>query len=304
MVHFSVVIPVYNAAATLAELVARTEEVLATTQKKYEIILVDDGSKDNSWLLIQSLKKRYPDRVKGVQLLKNFGQHNATFCGIVQAVGQLLITIDDDLEYAPEDILLLLKTHEVTKKDLIYGLPHKTNYSLIRKTLTNAFRLVQRTESKQSGKGSSFRLMSQALHQNIRQNVHAFVFIDEICLWHTNQIGYVSVSHQTSKKGKSGYSVAQLLGLSFNLIFFSSNRPLHLMRSVGFTASLFSFLIGLKFIYSRITNDVPLGYTSLIVAILFSTGLILFCLGIVGEYLNRVYQAQNKVPLYSIREII
>ena len=164
---------------------------------------------------------------------------------------------------------------------------------------------MQRWEGKNRGRGSSFRLLSRSLYTKLTRNVHGFVFIDEICLWHTRKIAFVEVPFYPSRRvgAQSRYSFGTLLGLSFNLVVFSSNLPLRAMTIMGFTASMLSFLMILFLLFKKIFKNVPMGYTSMMVTIFFSTGIILFCLGIVGEYLNKVYRLQKQMPLYSIDQI-
>jgi heme/copper-type cytochrome/quinol oxidase subunit 4 len=158
---------------------------------------------------------------------------------------------------------------------------------------------------KAPGEGSSFRLFSRQLAEQLLKHSQEFVYIDELLLWYTDNIGFVKVEHQKRKYQKSGYSTAKLFKITFNLMIYYTAVPLKFMTYGGLGFSVISFLIGLYYIIKKIFfHHAPPGYTSLIVAILFSTSIIIFSLGIIGEYLHRIYKVQNKKPSYSIREKI
>lgn len=305
-IDISLVIPTYNSAANLGELYERIAMTCQTQLKmSFETIWVDDHSTDNTWQVLCNLQAQYPQQVAIVRLSKNFGQHNATLCGIRQAQGNILVTIDDDLQMLPENIKELYQKYQETECDLVYAVFNNEQQGKIRQIARNIFAIVQRWEGINKGKGSSFRLMNRKLYQKLINNTHGFVFIDEICLWHTQMIEFVELKLYPSKRinQKSTYNMATLVGLSVNLIIFSSNLPLRIMTLTGFSASFISFLAILFLLYKKIFKNVLIGYTSIMISIFFSTGIILFCLGIVGEYLNKLYRIQKNMPIYSIDKI-
>lgn len=306
MSNISFIIPVYNGADTIAELYERIAAVCRhELYMSFETIWVDDYSGDGSWAVLAQLQIQYPQTVTAIRLSKNFGQHNATLCGMTQASGDVLVTIDDDLQMIPEDVPKLYATYKAQSCDLVYGVMSEVQQSILRRSARNLFGKIQRWEGKNRGRGSSFRLLSRTLYRKLINNAHGFAFIDEICLWHTRKINFVEVPYYQSRRSgaQSRYNLSTLLSLSMNLIVFSSNLPLRIMTFIGFTASLLSFFMIIFLVYKKIFKNVPMGYTSMMITIFFSTGIILFCLGIVGEYLNKVYRLQKKIPLYSIDEI-
>lgn len=301
MINYSVIVPVFNSAEMLAELVLRVSKVFEKNNSTFEIILVDDGSQDESWNKIEELKISYPGILKAIKLTKNFGQHNATLCGISLSLGNQIITIDDDLQFPPEEINKLITCFEKTNADLIYGVPENKKHSVVR----NAGTYYVRATSSYSKGGSSFRMLKKSIcDEIIEKHQNNFLFLDTIVTWYTNNIETVSVDHLTRKSGKSGYSITKLISLYFNIIINYSALPLKLMTYGGLFFSIITFLFGLRFIYRKLVHHVPIGYTSLIVTILFSTSLILLCLGIIGQYLYKLYQLQNKKPPYSIQKLI
>lgn len=301
---FSVIVPVYNSEETLENLFLGVKNIFDELGKSFELIAVEDGSSDNSWEVLESLKKQYPSLLTIIRLTKNYGQHNATLCGFKYSEGDLLITIDDDLQVDPFEIKKLYSKYTESEADLIYGYYKKKRHSLFRNLGSKFLKSSSKHLFKAPGEGSSFRMIKKELAKNILLHLQNFVFIDELLLWYTDNIDFVEVRHEKRKHQKSGYSYIKLFKIFTNIIIYYTAVPLKIMTYGGFFLSLISFLFGLRFIFRKLVHNVELGYTSLIVTILFSTSLILFCLGIIGEYLRRIYMVQNKKPPYSIKKIV
>ncbi len=305
MPSLSIIIPVYNSQDSLQELYSGLEKTLREITRDYEIIFVDDNSKDDSWSVLQQIKAGNPAPVRLIRLARNFGQHNATLCGITMARNDLIITIDDDLQTRPEDIAQLVSHYSATGCDVVYGIPkNKKSHSLVRNGGSKALKAASKSFRGTPGDGSSFRLMTKDIAAKLAAHQFHFVFLDEILLWYTDNIGFVQVEHLQRKYNESGYTVKKLLHLTANLVIFYTDAPLKIMVYGGFIASFLSFFLGLIYIVKKLLFNVPLGYTSLIVAILFSTSIILLSLGIIGEYLSRMYKVQNRKPPYSISRIL
>jgi len=306
-VDISIVIPVYNSSGTLHELHERIKSACLPLQKKYQIIFIDDGSSDISWEVIEGLKKQNPEEIIAVKLTKNFGQHNALLCGFNYCKGDLIITMDDDLQHPPEEIAKLITKYQETGADVVYGIPINKKHSVVRNVGSNFLSGTSEYAQKSTGikKGSSFRLIKGEFAHEMKENFYYnFLFLDAIINWNTGNIESVSVEHQVRKEGESGYTTLKLITLYFNILINYSATPLKLMTYGGLLASGVSFLFAIHFVYKKLIHNVPLGYTSLIVSILFSTGLILFCLGIIGQYLYKIYQFQNKKPPYLIKQTL
>ena len=301
---FSVIIPVYNSKETLEELFNGIKSTFEDLGKSFEVIAIEDGSSDNSWEVLESLKEQHPSLLTIIRLTKNYGQHNATLCGFEYSEGDLLVTIDDDLQTNPAEIKKLCAKYNESEADLTYGYYKKKRHSPLRNLGSKFLKRSSKQLFKAPGEGSSFRLIRKELAKNILHHLQNFVFIDELLLWYTDNIDFAEVRHEKRKHKKSGYSYFKLFKLFTNIIVYYTAVPLKIMTYGGFFLSLISFLLGLRFILRKIFLNVELGYTSLIVAILFSTSLILFCLGIIGEYLRRIYTVQNKKPPYSIKKIV
>jgi undecaprenyl-phosphate 4-deoxy-4-formamido-L-arabinose transferase len=155
-----------------------------------------------------------------------------------------------------------------------------------------------------TGQGSSFKLIKAELIKKILHHSQNFVYVDEILLWYTKYISFTKVRHEKRKFSSSTYTYGKLFRLFFNISIYYTKVPLKIMTYGGVIFSILSFIFGIRFLIRKVVFDVPLGYTSIIVTILFSTSIILFSLGVIGEYLNRIFVVQNRKPPYSIKSIL
>lgn len=301
---YSVVVPVFNSAGALEKLFSRIKEVMEDLGKTFEIIFIDDGGTDNSWSILKSLKTNNPQLVKAIRLNRNFGQHSATMCGFTFAKGKRIITIDDDLQNPPEEINKLIATFEENNSDITYGIYKKKQHDLSRNVISKSVKTANKLFMKGSGDGSSFRLISRRLVDKVLEHNITFIFIDEVMQWYTDKISFVFVKHEKRPYDKSGYNPLKLFFLASNLAYFYTSIPLKIMVYGGMIISFLSFLLALKFVIQKMFFDVPLGYTSVIVTILFSTSIIVFSLGVIGGYLSRIQLVQNKKPQFDIDEIL
>jgi polyisoprenyl-phosphate glycosyltransferase len=301
---YSIIVPVYNSSESLEELFIRIEQTMTKLEKTFEVIFVDDGSKDSSWTKLESIQKANPEKVSAVRLARNFGQHNATVCGISQTTGDYIITIDDDLQNPPEEIAKLIETMQQTDADIVYGIYGKKYHSMARNMGSGAIKGWSRRIFNTKGEGSSFRLLKSSIAKNLLNHQINFIYIDELFNWYTSHITFVLVDHVKRPYQESSYTSHSLFSLFSNIVIYYTAIPLKTMVYGGFISALFSFLVGLVFIYKKIAHDVPLGFTALIVAILFSTSIILLSLGVIGEYLSRIYMVQNQKPPFSIKTIL
>jgi undecaprenyl-phosphate 4-deoxy-4-formamido-L-arabinose transferase len=299
------VIPVYRSANVLSELVQRLRAVLEHDRLSYEIIFVDDASPDNSWVVLKELQAKFPDRLVAIQLMRNFGQHNALMCGFRSARGKFIITMDDDLQHPPEEIPKLLQAVEQSQADLIYGAPNRRQHKRWRNVgsliVTAFYRMVFHSRVQPS----AFRALRREVVDAILTYSLNYTYIDGLLAWNTQRIGEVEVEHRARAAGRSGYSVGKLLVLAFNLFTNFSLLPLQLVSLGGFLAAAGGLMAAsyylLRYLLAQI--EVP-GYASVIIAILVLGGLQLLALGIHGEYLGRLHLNVNRKPQYSVRSLL
>ncbi|HRG00710.1 MAG TPA: glycosyltransferase [Bacteroidia bacterium] len=301
--ELAIIIPVFNAEHCLKQTVDRVVNVLRKINVSYEIILINDASYDRSWSIIRELKSSN-ENITGVNFNKNYGQHNALHCGIKIANANYIVTIDDDLEQSPEDIILLYQNIKASGNDLVYGMPTNIKKGFLRILITKIYKRISQIENKKAGEGSSFRIFNKGLKDNLLNHDGSLFFIDEIVLWYTDCIGYEKITFNKSLKKVSGYRLGTLFTLSLRVMTLSSTMPLKILRIIGFYIYIISILMAMYFIFRKIVYKTPMGYTSLMVTILFSTGIITFSLGIIGEYLGNLISLSNKKPSYSIKEKI
>lgn len=300
-IKISIVVPLYNSAECLEELVVQLSKVLSSYE--YEVILIDDNSKDETWIRVKLLKTSYIKQLKGIRLSRNYGQQKATFCGLVKASGDIIITIDDDLSHPIEYIPTLIEKFISEKLDILYIIPEKYHYSFYRKSLSKLYKILSRFENPDAGKGSSFRIISKFLVNQIIQHTSHLVVIDELITWYVQDIQAVSLPYYSPKKSKSRYSYKRLFVLSKNTLMISTTMPLVLVKLLGFTVASLSFMGGVFYLIRKLVfHYAEKGYTSIIVSILFGVGLILFSLGIIGEYIAYILMDIHRKPPYYIKE--
>jgi len=301
-VSISVVIPVYRSSATLRELYARLCAVLDPLGKPYEIVLVDDASPDDSWEVLRALHAQAPTRLVALRLMRNYGQHNALMCGFRHARGEIVVTMDDDLQHPPEELSKLLDALETSGSDLVYGVPERKKHAAWRNNGAWLINLFYRTVFKVPVTLTSFRAIRRPLVEAILPYSLNYTFIDGLLAWNTQQISQVSVEHRPRAVGRSGYSLGKLLVLAFNLFTNFSLLPLQLVSVGGLMASVAGLLAGLFYLVCYLLAIVVVpGYASTIIAILVLGGLQLMALGIMGEYLGRLHLNVNRKPQYTVR---
>jgi glycosyltransferase involved in cell wall biosynthesis len=301
-VDFSIIVPVYNSADTLSDL---CDQIHVSMQGyDYDIILVNDCSSDRSWQIIKQLQARPGSKITAINLGRNAGQHNALLCGFNFSKSRFIVTIDDDLQFLPADIPALIKVQQSTEADLVYGIQIDKKHSLIRNIGSKIVAFLFKNFASTPGRGSSFKLIKTTITEQIKHYQHSYTYLDELISWHSMNTQFVSVKHQERQNGKSGYNTFSLIRFTLRVILAYTTLPLKMMTYFG----LFAFLICLAFvcffIYQKLFFQTELGFTALIVSIFMSTGLILFCLGIIGEYLSRLFMLHNKKPVYLVKEVI
>jgi polyisoprenyl-phosphate glycosyltransferase len=304
-IEFSVVVPVYNSADTLRALISQTVRVLDGLCTSYEIVLVDDGSADRSWELLRELQAEYPGRLVIIQLMRNFGQHNALMCGLRHVKGRLIVTMDDDLQTPPEEIPKLVQRINEGPFDLVYAQYDSKQHELWRNLGSGLVNLFYRFVFRSHVKVTSFRIMRRELSDKILSYDLNFTYLDGLLAWNTQRIDGVAVEHHPRASGRSGYSLAKLVILAMNLFTNFSLFPLQVVSVLGIVFALFGFTLGTYYIFRAIFQliEVP-GYASIIVSIFILGGAQLLALGVLGEYLGRLHLNVNRKPQYGIRHVI
>jgi undecaprenyl-phosphate 4-deoxy-4-formamido-L-arabinose transferase len=299
----SVVIPVYNSKGTLRELVRQLDEHLPACSSSYEIVMVNDGSTDTSWQEILALSEEN-SRVLGINLMRNYGQHNALLCGIRAASREVIITMDDDLQHPPGEIPKLVK-HLQLGYDVVYGTPVRQQHGLLRNFASYITRLaLQSTMGVENARNvSAFRAFRSEVRDGFEGFHNPTVTIDVLLTWGTSSFSSIEVRHQPRKDGRSNYTFGKLVRHALNMLTGYTVVPLQLASMLGFGFAIFGLLI-LFYVIGRFIvegGSVP-GFPFLASIIAIFSGVQLFSLGIIGEYLARMHFRLMERPAYVERK--
>ena len=299
----SVVVPVYNSEATLDVLAARLQAVLEATFDDFELILVNDGSADRSWSVVQGLVARYP-WIRAFNLMRNYGQHNALLCGIRAARHPLILTMDDDLQHPPEVIPDLLAALD-DSVDVLYGVPEQEQHGFMRDLASRVTKLALQSAmgAETARHVSALRLFRTQLRDAFGSYRSPFVSIDVMLTWATRRFAHIRVPHAPRLAGVSNYTVRKLIAHAANMATGFSVLPLQLASLVGFSFTVLGLLslafVVLRFVISGTT--VP-GFPFLAAIISIFSGAQLFALGVIGEYLARMHFRLMDRPAYVVRD--
>ena len=297
----SVVIPCYRSEKMIVSVVE--ELISCLKEREYEIILVCDCSPDNVWDKIKSLQEKYP-AVHGILFAKNFGQHAATLAGYRHVTGDIIITMDDDGQSDPSAISRMIdKIHE--GYDVVYA-----KYPVFEKSPFRVFgswlnrKMAESLAGKPTGiQGNSFYAMRRFVLDEVIRYTNSFPYLGGLVFRTTSNITEIEVEHRGRQEGQSNYTIKKLVMLWINGFTAFSVLPLRIASMLGIIFSGVGFLLGVIIIIRKLLNPaIILGYSSTMVAIFFLGGVILLAVGLIGEYVGRIYIGQNQAPQYVIKE--
>jgi glycosyltransferase involved in cell wall biosynthesis len=298
----SVVVPVYNSVETLPALVARLDPVLRAVAAEFEIILVDDGSGEETRKTIAALVGTHP-WVRSIALMRNYGQHNALLCGIRSARGDVTVTMDDDLQNPPEEIPRLL-AQLAEGYDVVYGTPAHQQHDPWRVIASQVTRLaLQGVLGADTARHvSAFRAFRTYLRDAFADYRSSFVSIDVLLTWGTGKFSAVPVRHDSRAAGTSHYTFRMLLRHSLNMMTGFSTVPLQVASLLGFAATVFGLgVLGVVLGRYLIHGSTVPGFTFLASLITLLSGTQLFAIGVIGEYLARMHFRMMERPPYAVR---
>ena len=299
----SIVIPVYNSAEILPELVSQLSAFLPLIADDFEIILVNDGSHDDSWKTIQKLAQITPT-IRGFTMMRNYGQHNALLCGIRAACKDVIVTMDDDLQHPPEEITKLLLALE-QGCEVVYGFPQKEQHGFLRTLASQMTKIaLQKSMGAETARNiSAFRAFPAGLRKAFNDYRSPFVSIDVLLTWGASRFISVPVRHEQRKSGISNYTFMKLLTHAFNMMTGFSVLPLQVASFLGFACALLGLFILVYVIgrYLLLGYSVP-GFPFLASIISIFSGAQLLAIGIIGEYLARMHFRMMERPTYTVKE--
>ena len=298
----SVVIPVYKSASILPLLVERLEPVLNDLSGDYELILVNDGSPDISWNVVRELAETH-SWIRGIDLMRNYGQHNALLCGISEARHEVIVTMDDDLQHPPEVLPKLLE-HLTEDVDVVYGTPETEQHGFWRDIASQVTKLaLQSAMGVDVAKSvSALRAFRTPVRDAFSHYAGSFVSVDVLLTWGTTRFTAVGVPHQSRASGPSNYTFRKLIIHALNMMTGFSTVPLQLASVLGFGSTVFGLMVLVYVIgnWLMIGSVVP-GFAFLASTVAIFSGIQLFALGIIGEYLARMHFRVMDRPPFSIR---
>jgi len=299
----SIVIPVYNGSETIKKIV---DELINQLYDFYliEIILVNDCSTDSSSQVCTLVHNEHKKIVKFYDLAKNVGEHNAVMAGLNQVTGNYIVIMDDDFQNPINEVKNLIE--EIIKKgcDVVYTYYEKKHHSIYRNIGSNFNNYIATIMLKKPKNLylSSFKIMNRFLVDEVIKYELPFPYIDGLILRTTSNIGKLKVAHNKREKGESGYTLRKLISLWLNMFTNFSIVPLRAVIFVGAVFGIIGLFLGVYTIFEKIIYpDLPIGFATITFSIFVFAGIQLIALGMIGEYIGRIFLSQNKKPQYTIK---
>jgi glycosyltransferase involved in cell wall biosynthesis len=299
--HLSIVIPLFDAALTLPALCQELSalEILGGL----ELILVNDGSRDETEAIALKLIRESPEPITFLSLSRNFGEHNAVLAGLRASSGRYVVTMDDDLQNPPSEVLKLLAIAEAEQRDVVYAIYERKAHAWWRNlgsTLTNfiADYVVDKPKKLYL---SSFRCITRLIADEVAKSRNPYPYIDGLIFQITQNAGVARVRHVEREQGRSGYTLRKLVRLWMSMLVNFSVLPLRLMTLAGIITSALGFLAVIEVVLEHLLKRNPTGWSSLMAAILLLSGTQLLLLGILGEYVGRIHLGVSDKPQSVVR---
>lgn len=303
---YTVIIPVYNSEKSIGALIEKICDFFKSKNLEFEIVCVSDASTDGSWKIVEEKINIYPNQIVGIELIKNYGQHMAIFCGIQHSKGDYIITIDDDLQNEPQEIQKLIEKSQ-EGYELVFGKYIIKEHSFLRNLGSKIFNKIISIifNAPENIYVSNFRIISKKLAERITQSKISYPNITGLLFEHTKSISNIEVEHKKRVFGKSNYSSIKILKLIFELLFNFSVYPMRFFSIVGIVISTCVFLVGIYFLYKSLVygNSIE-GWASLVVILSFTSALNLLILFMLSEYLIRILRSTTASKIYFINKII
>ncbi|ARN73869.1 glycosyltransferase family 2 protein [Oceanicoccus sagamiensis] len=310
MATLSIIVPVYNGANSISQLVHNCLDELLPKHPSIEIVLVNDGSADNSHAVILDLLKTDQGKfVRYIQLSKNFGEHNAVMCGLNHCSGEVAVIIDDDFQNPPQEISKMVEKLE-TGYDVVYSYYEKKQHSWFRNLGSKFNNTIATTLLNKPSELylSSFKCLNRFTIDAIKDYDGPYPYVDGLILRCTRSIGTQLCDHHARTDGESNYTLRKLISLWLNMFTSFSVVPLRLASYLGMFMATTGLCLALWFIYSwyaggDLDSNIPKGWASLIVSVTVFSGIQLLVLGVVGEYVGRIFLTQNRQPQFIVRTV-
>jgi glycosyltransferase involved in cell wall biosynthesis len=265
----------------------------------FEVVFVEDNGHEDSWQELLRIKNLYPNTTTIIKLTRNYGQNGSTLCGIDEAKGDVIITLDDDLQIHPIEIKKLIEFHELNDCDVVYGKLEDNHNTFIRKAGSSFIKKFFKSVEGENSIGSSFRLMNSFIGSRLKQHSQDHLYINQVISWYTTDIGFVAVEHNPRIEGSSGYNLLNLIFLTFRILFYYTSIPLKIIAILCGSTALVSLAYALYFSYYHLSRD---NYFDVVTMALYvCTSLVMVSVAVLSIYINRIYTSREKKPNYSIK---
>lgn len=305
MPHISIVSPVYRAENTIPILIERLERSIQKITFDYEIILVEDGGPDNSWEVVQTYAEQN-DKIIGIELSRNFGQHYAITAGLDHAQGEWVVVMDCDLQDQPEEIIKLYKKAQ-DGFDVVLARRHHRKDHFFKRFFSKVFyrSLGYLTGSEQDESVANFGIYHRTVINAVSSMRESIRYFPTMVKWVGFRVTKVNVDHDNRLEGESSYNITRLINLALDIILAFSDKPIRLLIKSGLIISFLSVLVAFIYLIKYLMGDVViLGYTSLIVSIWLLSGVIISTLGIIGLYVGKTFEGVKQRPIYIVKKLI
>ncbi len=300
---YSIVVPVYNSVGVVGTTIDRITEVFEEAGLRYQLVLVNDGSRDGSWELIAARARTSP-HIVALNLLRNYGQHHANLAGLRESLGDYVITMDDDLQNPPDQALLLIEA-AMNGHDVVFGRFEQKQAAGYRRIGSKLISLVNRRIFAQPPglAVSNFRILRRDVVDRICESRTAHPYITGQALMYSNNASDVLVRHEARPVGKSNYGLRRILTLVFTILFSYSLFPLRAAAVAGFVVALGSFLLGLYYLVRSLFVDSQVaGWTTIAVLLAILNGVVIALLSMLGEYVVRTLNAVSALSSYHVSD--
>jgi glycosyltransferase involved in cell wall biosynthesis len=299
MHSLDLVIPLYNSSAITPQLIQRLNEWCASIDFEVKVIFVDDGSSRSSWEIIRKAEKNFAHRYIG--LAKNYGQHTATAMGLSYCEAPLVATMDDDLQHDPFELNKMMEKMEQSKADLVFGTFQEKQHSFLRNLGSGLLKWIFSHEKLDYSSITSFRLMKKHVARPFIKINKPIVFIEEYLLRSATKKVSCPIRHG-KRESNSSYSYRNLFRFALKIVLYHSSFPLKFIIRLGLLTAVACFFMACYFIYKKWAYGAYVGFSALIVSIFFSTGILMVTLGIIGEYIRRIWINQHELDRIMVLE--
>ena len=303
--QYSVVIPVFNSEAIVDKTIDRILAFFEEHGWRYEIILVNDGSQDGSWNIISSRAQQHQN-IMAINLLRNYGQHTAIYCGLKESMGDYVITLDDDLQNPPEEIIHLIDKAQ-DGHDVVYGRFRQKKHAWYRRIGSSLISLINRQIFYQPKDivSTNFRLIRRDVVNRVCGYTTRYPYITGLVIMFAANPANVVVDHAERLVGKSQYTPIRLIRLVMRILFNYSAWPLRMISGIGLFVAAISFILGTYYLIQGLLGAISVpGWTTVVVLLSFFNGISLLMLGMLGEYLIRLINETSGTTSYQILEVV